>query len=158
METETAIEGHAYPAGVIGTFGQLLTFNRTHTIGVFWGYNNTRRQDFGKNDNEKGGGAGASLLYQYYFENVYLGFRIDYWEMQIDWMNENKNDPKEKMGSTHIKVLQPTAELGYRWTFMRPVILRTSIAGGAEINVAEEGREVGQGAIGLVRLSLSYLW
>ncbi len=158
VNTETAIEGHVYPAGVIGTIGQLFTFNQTHCFGIFLGYNNSHRQDFGKNDNEEGGGRGASLLYQYYFNNVFLGFRTDYWSMRIDWMNENQAEPKDQMGTTDIGVLQPTVELGYRWSLSEALSLRTSIAGGAEINVVEDGREVGQGAIGLLRVSLAYLW
>ena len=157
-DTETVLDFHVYPAGVIVSIGQMWTVKKRHNLGAFIGWNYTSRGDFGKNPNEEGGGPGVSFLYQYHRGNIFMGVRADFWRMEIDWTNENLLAPEPQRGTTTIGVFQPTTELGYQWDFLAPLILRTSIAGGVEFNVFENGRSVGQGAIGLIRIALAYPW
>jgi len=69
---------------------------------------------------------------------------VDLWFLDIDW----KDDPNLS-GSTDVVVLQPTVEGGYAW-WLGPGRLELLAAVGAEINVDEDGEDVGDGAIGLI--------
>ena len=70
----------------------------------------------GEHDNEEGGGLGGGLGARYYlkpqFEGLFLGVRIDLWEMDIDWRTDGPPGPS-RIGNTEIIVLQPLIEGGY---------------------------------------------
>lgn len=151
-------EYNYYPAGhIVGV--QLETPFKTtvHSFNARIAYNMSDRKDFsGLNDNEKGGGFGASLGYRYYplkhCSGLYTGFRADIWNMKIQWID---NSEQLKEGSTKIVVFQPTFELGYLFQIGEMWDLGTAFVNGFEINIRTEGEEVGQGWITLWQIRLS---
>jgi hypothetical protein len=153
------IETQWYPAGyqlmLAGEYG----FTEAHAIEAKLGYNLARRQDFSPyNDLENGGGFGATLGYRYYFgdsnNGLYLGARTDLWALTIDWEDAAQIP---NAGTTDIIVLQPTAEIGYLYTFeASPIAVGVNAAAGYEINVVTKGEAVGEGAIGLLGVRFRY--
>ncbi len=151
------IELQAYPAGVIlGVRGGVGLGSRQE-LNLRLGWNIARRGDFGKHDNERGGGPGFGVGYRYYLkdglEGLFLGARTDFWLMDIDW----RDDSPSRSGSTDITVFQPTLEAGYNLLNSRSNwLLMPTVSFGYEINVHTEGEEVGEGAILLGGVNLGY--
>ena len=152
----------AYPAGLITSIQGSISISPASQALAFVAWNATDRRDWGKHDNEEGGGPGAGLAWRYYFSADHSGFfagvRTDLWFLDIDWTDTapNRNVP-DRTGTTEVTVLQPTAQIGYalplgakRW------VLEGAAALGAEVNVRTDGEAVGEGAILLVGLGLSY--
>ena len=150
-------EVQVYPAGlIIGARGG-VDLGARQEINFRAGYNITDRRDFGKHDNEEGGGRGFGLGYRYYLSNKLNGFfagvRTDLFFLEIDWRD---NNPLQN-GTTDIVVLQPTAEVGYDILKKNAVwSLQPTISLGVEINIQTEGEPVGEGAILLGGLNLTY--
>lgn len=167
LQTETAVgqsgfsaaglELQAYPAGVIlGVRGE-WKFEERVALNFRLGYNIARRGNYGKHDNEEGGGPGFGLEYRRYLERwlpgLFIGLRTDLWLINIDWRNDN---PLET-GSTEISVLQPTLEAGYNLLKPRTALqIVPTISFGYEINVKTTGEEVGEGAILLGGVNIGY--
>ncbi|MFT5155629.1 MAG: hypothetical protein ACI83I_000160 [Bacteroidia bacterium] len=144
------LEYNFYPAGNILAAEYEISFLH-HAFNQRIGYNQTKRKDFsGYNDDEKGGGIGISLGYRYYFKQecsgFYLGSRLDWWNMKVDWIDSSQTINK---GSTQIVVLQPTFEIGYAFPLGKNWQLNTAFVNGMEFNVVEKGDPVGQGWITL---------
>ncbi len=152
-------ELRAYPAGVIpAVYGELpLSSHELATLEL--AANLTDREDFGKHDEEEGDGFGGGVGYRHFFGEElggwFMGARVDLWSLEIDW-RDKLGTPKKRRGSTDILVLQPTFEVGYGFLLDRRVRLNVFGAAGAEINVSTHGEHVGEGAIGLLGLSLVF--
>ncbi|MEL6820834.1 MAG: hypothetical protein AAFP70_03660 [Calditrichota bacterium] len=152
----TGIEMRAYPAGVVP--GAVLGYQvssqaeLTFTIGA----NFTNRRDWGEHENEEGSGFGGGLRYTHFFKAVssgwFAGLVTDLWRLEIDWDDDNET----RSGMSNITVLQPTGRGGYRFNLNETLTLDTSVALGAEINIATDGEDVGQGAILLLGVQLSF--
>ncbi|GAB5519615.1 MAG: hypothetical protein RhofKO_18660 [Rhodothermales bacterium] len=150
---------HMYPTGQIvyggGSYGVSPHLDTSLNIG----YNRARRQDFGEHDDERGDGLGLRMSGHYRFRpdggSVVTGVDVDVWWLTIDWVDlpPTPTGPA-RAGQTDITVLQPTASLGYEWTFAQRLRVGLHVALGAEINVRTEGEAVGQGAILLGGLRL----
>ncbi|MEM1093864.1 MAG: hypothetical protein AAGJ10_04615 [Bacteroidota bacterium] len=142
----------AYPAGQIAYVGASYAFSSHWAAGLSVGYNRTRRQDFGVQDDERGGGPGVRVHGAYRFRpegaSLVAGVLVDVWQLTIDWIDSpSRFTGPLRTGQTEVTVLQPTASLGYVWTLSPRIHLRAHVALGAEINVRTDGQEVGQGAI-----------
>ncbi|MBX7059649.1 MAG: hypothetical protein K1X75_16415 [Leptospirales bacterium] len=89
------LEAQAYPAGGIGTLRLDLPLGDHLGLTLRAGYNGAFRQDFGAHDDERGGGAGASLGMLYSnsanAEGWGLGLRADYWRLNIAWSDQRRN-------------------------------------------------------------------
>ena len=156
FEMAAGFEVQGYPAGVIyGAHGQ-LAISADEVLTVRAAVNDTDRQDFGEFDNEEGDGIGGGVGYRRYSGDFYDGWmwgaRVDLWDLEIDW----RQDPG-LTGTTDILVLQPTIEGGYTWWLdeLRTWRLTVSAAVGAEINIDTDGEDVGEGAIGLLGMTLT---
>ncbi len=159
-------ETQAYPAGIIPGVRFEFNIGNNSDITSRIGYNFTDRKDFGKNDNEEGGGAGFGIGYlrtNFITQDISAHIRTDFWFMDIDW--EQKGlivcDPEPcpgavSTGTTEIAVLQPTIGLEYNIPFSTNLFLRPSLSFGYEINIRTKGREVGEGAILLIGLNLGH--
>ena len=151
------VETQVYPAGTIVQLkGSFPISNHAELIGKF-GYNNAQRQDFGKHDNEEGGGFGGGLAYRYYLKENHAGWfaeaRTNIWNLEIDWRD---NTPAAS-GTTDITVFQPTLGFGYDFLLKNEKIKLAIMAGfGYEINVKTVGQEVGEGGISLIGASFVY--
>lgn len=112
----------------------------------------------GLNDDERGTGYGGSVGYRYLFtpaKNSFLiGARVDLFNTKIKWKN-NIGTTQQISGTTTTLVLQPSGEFGYRiklknrkWNIL--------FAGGIgeEINIRTKGRDVGQGGMWLLSVSI----
>jgi len=148
-------EVQAYPAGVITALHAQREASEHGAWTLRAGYNVTDRDDYGEHDDEHGGGPGVGVGYRYALapraeDGWLVGARADLWYLDIDW----KDNPGDS-GSTDVLVLQPTVEAGYGWWFAAGR-LELTVAAGAEINVHEDGEDVGQGAIGLI--GVTYLF
>jgi hypothetical protein len=152
-------ELRAYPAGLIpGVYGEVaLSEHGALTLGL--AANVTDRDDFGEHDDEQGDGFGGGVGYRHYFgerhDLWFVGGRVDLWSLSIDW-KDMPGTPAQVSGTSDVLVLMPTAEVGYALALGARWRLMVFVAGGAEINVSTDGEDVGEGAIGLLGLSLVY--
>lgn len=152
------VEYQAYPAGhLIGLHAQSPISDRS-ALTYRLAKNITDRRDWGEQDDEQGSGWGGGIGLRSYLgpdrQGWWWGARADLWSLEIDW-TDDPGGPSEQAGSTDILVLQPTAEFGYglrtgswRWEF--------GLGLGFEINLVENGREVGEGAIALLGVTLLF--
>ncbi|HRW74753.1 MAG: hypothetical protein H6568_00445 [Lewinellaceae bacterium] len=151
---QLGVEIQVYPTGLISSLNYACLWTKGNSFEARIGYNLVDHRDLGVQDDEKGGGFGASLGYAHpVWKGLRLGVRTDIWWNEIDWKMA-PGTPLEVTGTTQVTVLQPTATLDYpirkgNWQFT------PRIAFGAEINVRTDGEEVGQGAILLVGIGFS---
>jgi len=155
--TEFGLGGsvQVYPTGVI--VGHTANWiNDQHHIELRGAYNFIDRRENGEHDEEDGGGPGIGAAYHRFFPiGDYTGFyggRLDLWSLEIDW--EEQGNVVRRRGSSDVVVLQPTVEVGMKFSTGRKWDLLASLSAGAEINVDTDGEDVGEGAIGLAGLSL----
>ena len=134
-------EIRVYPAGLIPSVrGELDLGSGGRVLGQA-GYNATDRRDWGKHEDESGGGFGVGAGWMYPVSDGWIaGIRVDYWWLEIDWTDPGRS------GSTSLGVLQPTAVAGYRWPAGR-WYLDATLALGGEFNVEVDGEAVGEGWI-----------
>ena len=148
------VEAQAYPAGFILGVRADGSVSKNFSLNLRAGYNFARRGDLGEHMKERGGGPGLSAGARYYlkpgFMGFFLGARIEFWLMDIDWEDRLPNDDI-RSGNTDITVFQPLVEGGYtfglgngNWAITPKITL------GYEINIKTKGEEVGQGAISLL--------
>ncbi len=156
FDMAAGFEVQAYPAGVIyGAHGQ-IAIDTAEVLTVRAAVNDTDRQDFGEFDDEQGEGIGGGVGYRRYLGGFYDGWmwgaRVDLWDLEIDWREDGG-----ATGTTDVLVLQPTVEAGYTWWLdeLRTWRLTLSAAVGAEINIDTDGEDVGEGAIGLLGVTLT---
>jgi len=144
-----------YPAGtIINLKADWTVSDKSMLIGKI-GYNMAMRQDFGKHDNEEGGGLGFTAAYKRYLKPGYSGWFIEaragMWFLDIDWLD---NSP-QRSGNTNISVFQPTVGVGYDFLLQKNVKIGLIAAFGYEVNVATKGEPVGEGGISLIGISFS---
>jgi len=153
---ELGLEGQQYPTGYLFGARAEIGLASHHALDFRIGYNALDHKDFGVHDTEEGGGFGGTIGYRYYFnpehESWFVGARTDVWFNKVDWTDLEP----EAESSTDVVVLQPTLIGGYRWAFNDHFALTPTLAFGAEINIVTDGEEVGQGAIFLWGLNLTY--
>lgn len=129
--------------------------NEKNDLNLRLGYNLARIQDFGKHDNEEGGGLGINVGYRHYLKEDRKGWfyegKTSVWFMNIDW----RDDIPLRTGSTYITVLQPTAVVGYAFKLSESFSLNTYAGFGYEINIISSGEDVGEGGISLLGFSLT---
>ena len=153
-------ELQAYPTGLIPGVRISFPLGTKSTFHLRGGYNIVRHEDQGVHEDERGGGGGFSLGLDRFLKTTdtgfFVGLRSDLWFNEIDW-KDNIGTAEELRGTSRVTVLQPTAELGYLWSFDHGRLLLTpSIAFGYEINIKTEGAPTGEGAILLVGLRLGH--
>ena len=152
---KVGLEVQAYPAGVITGVQARTPVSDDSEVTYRLAYNATDRQDFGEHDDESGGGPGLGVGYRHYFGPDHSGWlvggRLDLWILEIDWEDDPPATPLE--GTTDVVVLQPTLEGGYSLPLNDDWRFDVTLAVGAEINVDEDGDDVGEGAIGLLGFS-----
>lgn len=156
---EIGLEFQQYPTGTLAGIRGAWSPAPHHTLELRLGYNIVYHGDAGVHQLEEGGGFGFTPGFQYWFkpthEGFFLGARMDVWFNSIDW-KDNMNTTEEISGTTKITVLQPTAILGYGFSFDNQLSLVPTLAFGVEINTNQEGENVGEGAILLAGLQLNY--
>jgi len=157
-QNEIGLKFQIYPAGYINTAQFILDSGETSAWTFEAGYNTTNRQDFGKHDNEKGGGFGLGAGYRQYFKESMKGFyaeaNLETWFLDIDWRDVLPTDGVV-FGETKITVLQPTLGLGYQFRSKSEKWTATIGATfGREWNVKTKGEELGQGGISLLSFSV----
>lgn len=150
-----------YPAGWIVGPSVAYAAAPKHILNAGIAVNLADRKDFsGLNDDEKGTGFGGNIGYRFLFNptksSFFLGARVDLWGMKINW-KDKVGTPQAINGTTNITIFQPTAEIGYwlklkdnKWNFL------FSGGGGAEVNIKTKGKEVGQGGIWLLGVTVYY--
>lgn len=153
------IEAQKYPAGhILG--GRIdIGVGNFNTFNIRVGYNFARHEDFGVHQDETGGGWGGTLGYRHYTSpdksNWFIGVRTDLWFNTIDWI-DFIGQPDEVRGTTDIVVLQPVVEGGYGFLLNDRILIAPSVAFGWEWNIKIEGSDVGEGAILLGGIQVSY--
>ncbi|MBO6573288.1 MAG: hypothetical protein JJ958_12695 [Balneola sp.] len=158
------LETQAYPAGIIPGVRFDFNIGNNSYLTSRIGYNFTDRQDFGKNDNEEGGGPGFGIGYvrsDFISSDLSVHIRTDLWFMDIDWRDSqticgtvSPCFEQDINGTSEIIILQPTVGIEYNIPFSANLFLKPSLSIGYEINIKTKGREVGEGAILLIGLSL----
>lgn len=151
------VEVQAYPAGVIPGLHAEWRLSERSVLTARLAANVTDRRDWGEQDDEEGDGFGGGVGYRYFFgddlDGWLVGARVDLWDLEIDWRDDN---PAAE-GTTDLIVLQPTVEAGYAWRLPDSRWrIDATVSLGAEINVDEDGRDVGEGAIVLGGLTATY--
>lgn len=143
-----------YPTGTISGLHLAYNFPFHHGVNIRIGYNKANHKDKGVNDNETGGGWGATLGYRYYFRlrpvGFFLGVRNDVWRMKMNWQEGNTS------GTSKMWVIQPTAELGYMFLINDQFFITPTISNGYEVNIKTEGQKTGQGFITLLGVSTGF--
>lgn len=162
--SDIGAEFQVYPTGVLPGLRIDWALNNRSTLNLRTGLNIIRHRDLGVHEDERGLGVGFSLGYRRYFTSItqplsrwFLGLRSDIWFNAIDW-KDHIGLTNEVKGTSNIVVVQPTLEGGYLFTLgtNKQFTLAPSIAFGFEINVANDGEEVGEGAILLLGISGGY--
>lgn len=145
-----------YPAGIMFNLKSSWAVSPKELLVGKIGYNAAMRKDFGKHDNEEGGGLGFTLAYKRYFKTGFSGWYVEgrtaMWFLDIDWTD---NAPP-RSGNTDITVLQPTIGLGYDFLINDSLKLGLIGAFGYEVNIATSGEPVGEGGISLLGFSFAY--
>lgn len=152
---EPSVELRAYPAGAILSAGLHWPLDARSEWGASLLYNRAERGDAGEHEDESGDGFGIGMEARRFHRSSrsgwFTGVRAELFQLEIDW-----RDPGRR-GESEITVLQPTAQLGYRFAALRPGLsLELAASGGAEINLETDGEEVGEGAIGLFGVALRF--
>jgi len=156
---ELGLEIQQYPTGTQP--GVRLEWSPAvhHGIDLRLGYNIVYHRDLGVQDNEEGGGFGFSGGYRYYFQpnhnRLFLGGRVDFWFNEVDWEDQDDQGQVLRTGVTNLVVLQPTVLIGYAFVWNH-FVLSPTLAFGMEINVVEDGEDVGEGPIGLIGVTAGY--
>lgn len=149
------LDMQVYPAGLISGLRAEYSLDPIQNLNLRIAYNLARRQDFGKHDDERGGGFGGGIGYRRFGIRerlpFFAGIRVDWWELTIDW--QQKVNSIQTSSSTRLGVLQPTVEFGYDWRVHESWSLIATVSVGAEINVISQGEPVGEGAILLFGLN-----
>jgi len=152
-------EVQVYPAGVIVAAHGQIGITKRDVLTLRAGYNFTDRRDFGERDDEEGGGPGVGVGVRHFFRDDRSGWlvggRVDLWSMEIDWHDDIRGGGRRE-GDTDILVLQPTLEGGYRFRLGPSLGLDLTGAAGFEINVDEDGEDVGDGGIMLIGATLVF--
>ncbi|MGH1365730.1 MAG: hypothetical protein ACRBF0_19370 [Calditrichia bacterium] len=152
----SGIELRAYPAGLIPSVMVGYVSTSQSELALSAGMNITNRRDWGEHENEEGQGFGGGLRYTYFFRTVdndwFAGAVADVWRLAIDWEDDNGM----RSGESKVTVFQPTARGGYRFALNPGLRLDLAVSLGAEINVATDGEDVGQGAILLFGAQLMF--
>lgn len=157
-------EVQLYPAGVIAGLHGRSEVGAGEFVTARVAANVTDRRDFGERDDEEGSGWGAGVGYRRYLDATIdgsadsgagwlWGARLDVWDLEIDWIDD-PGGAGETRGTTDLVVLQPTLEVGYGFDLSSGWRGEVVLGLGAEINVEEDGREVGEGAIALLGITL----
>ncbi|WP_293375112.1 hypothetical protein [Nevskia sp.] len=139
-------EIRGYPSGAILSAGLGHEYSDNWYGSVHGAYNFVDRGSNGEFDNEDGGGFGFGVTADKFFRasqtGWFVGARAELFFLEIDY-----RDPGVR-GSSDTTVFQPTARGGYGWQFAGGKYgLVAALSVGAEINVATDGPEVGEGAI-----------
>ncbi|MFT5168427.1 MAG: hypothetical protein ACI8P3_003670 [Saprospiraceae bacterium] len=154
---EIGLEYQQYPTGALPGLRVELSWAAHHSVALRVGYNIARHGNAGEHQLEEGGGFGGTLGYRYYLkpENIglFFGGRTDLWFNKIDWKDEI-GTANELVGQTDIIVLQPTAVIGYLFFIQKKITIAPNLAVGYEINIAQRGANVGEGAIVLGGLTV----
>ena len=149
------VELQGYPAGIVGVGSWQFSSSETFEIRLHAGYNITDRKDWGKHDDETGGGpgfgAGATWFLSENRPALWVGARADYWLLSVDWESGGTS------GQTDVQVFQPTIRAGYRivGASRHNLNVDLTLGFGAEVNLITDGEEVGEGAILLAGIRLS---
>lgn len=151
------VEAQAYPTGFIPGVRFSYGISDYSDLNFRLATNIADREDNGEHDLEEGDGPGFSMGWRRYYQTTHLGWfwglRADVWFLEIDW-EDHVN--RQAQGRTDITVFQPTAEAGYRFDLGSGWTFTPALALGFEINVETDGEDVGEGAILLGGLSLTY--
>ncbi len=152
--TDVSIQLQVYPTGILPGITIDRAISDNGRVALRLGYNSFDHRDLGVQTTEVGGGPGFSVGYQHYFKNdfrgLHLEFKNDFWFSNIDWTNVDTMTE----GETSITVLQPTASIGYTILTSSDIVIRPILGFGWEWNVRTEGEPTGQGAIGLIGISV----
>jgi len=159
-QLSVGLEFQAYPTGLIPGVRIATQTGEHGEFNIRLGYQIIDHQDFGVQDDETGTGIGGTLGYRYYLKDGHQGFfggvRTDLWFNTIDWTN-GVLTPSPSQGQSNITVLQPTAEVGYRFVLGESNIsIAPALGFGVEWNIATKGLPTGQGAIVLGGISIMY--
>ena len=159
---ELGLELQAYPSGFIPGLRADCFLTKKDAVHLRLGLQFINHQDYGVQDNEKGNGFGATLGYRRHFgqktQGIFAGARCDFWRNQIDWIDYDADGPEIlESGTSKVFVVQPTAELGYRFLLGADRLrFAPALAFGYEINVKTQGAKTGEGAIFLLGFVFSY--
>jgi hypothetical protein len=154
VSTDISAQLQIYPTGVIPGIALERSISDRGRIAFRIGYNSFDHRDLGVQSTEVGGGAGFSVGYQHYFTSDFRALNVeiknDFWFNSVDWTNAETMTE----GKTNITVLQPTAIIGYTILTSSDIVIRPTVGFGWEWNVRTEGEPTGEGAIGLIGISV----
>jgi hypothetical protein len=130
-------------------------------VHIHAGYNQTWRRDWGRHDDERGGGPGIGLAFHHFVGDdespFFIGARVDGWLLRIRYREDDipTNAVLLDGDRSDAVVLVPTVRAGWLAISGR-VNLDFTVSFGRELNVATRGEEVGEGAILLLGAGFSW--
>ncbi|GEM_PF-4744788 len=117
-QTKVSLEFQAYPTGLISGVRISWPSDAQAQWHVRVGYNWIRHGSAGVHEDERGGGVGATLGYEYLLardqhgKGLFAGVRCDVWRNIIQW-TDRINRADEVSGTTRLVVVQPTVSAGW---------------------------------------------
>ncbi|WP_299780653.1 hypothetical protein [uncultured Formosa sp.] len=159
---EFGTELQLYPAGFMPMLTSNVFLNEKWALRFRVGGNFADRQDFSEyNDDETAQGVGGSLgvvrYVPYGMGHFIAGVSLDTWNMWTDW-KDGLNTLNPTSGETYNVVLQPWVNGGYLFNLSRHWNAGASLGFGREINIITRGEKVGEGWIGILALSVNYIF
>ena len=156
------IEFQAYPTGLIPGLAGSWYLSPKDALRFRIGYQFIDHRDLGVQDDETGTGFGGTMGYRRHFQSVrkgiFGGLRCDLWRNRIDWIDfDGDTAIMLASGTSNVWVVQPTAEIGYNFSFGQWAFA-PALAFGYEVNVATDGAPTGEGSILLIGIALDYFW
>lgn len=131
--TDIGAEFNHYSGGNI--YNLQLAFNSKlhHSFLIRVGYNSVNGSYSDKYENEKGGGFVAGIGYRYYVlyrpRGFYIGPKVDYWKMNIDWTYNFS------IGNSKTVLLVPAVETGYMLLVNDLFFITPAVSLGTRVNL-----------------------
>jgi hypothetical protein len=157
---EIGAEIQLYPAGFMPTITANVFLKEKLALRFRLGGNFANRSGFSiYNDKEiaKGFGAtfGAQRFISYWNGQFIFGLYVDGWNMWTAW-EDNTETPNPKSGTTYNLVIQPWINAGYLYQVSKKWNAGITIGAGREFNVITNGKNVGEGWMGILTFSTNY--
>ncbi len=151
ITTDIGAEFNHYSGGNI--FNLQLAFNSKfhHSFLIRAGYNSVNGNYSDKYENEKGGGFVAGIGYRYYVlyrpRGFFIGPKVDYWNMNIDWTNNSTT------ANSKTAFLVPTVETGYMLLVNDLFFITPAVSLGTRVNLKSDVNPVKDGLVVQVGVS-----
>lgn len=149
------LEIRQYPTGTIPVGQYRFPLNQSVEGLAVLGLNVAYHGDQGIQSNESGLGFGGGIgVRDAVLKSFFVGGRLDFWKMSINWTNAS-NPNEAPSGTSRFLIVQPTLEIGSNFfVFNHRVWITPTLSFGGEFNTFDSGQPTGHGAIVLLGVAV----